>query len=616
MIRTTKVQSCFFSTAPLGEWRIIDVWNPENTAAGVIQLNGDPNGQKRAVVAKNRACLIFLAISRISAFTLYPPMFLIFMTKCKATINFLMRSPLSLFMTDDQHEFHSFCGKFSKYIAFDVWVHTLFHLLRWGTQGNIDLLWTNATGLSGLIVILVCPLITFPMFIPQLRLSMSYEVRKSMHYLFFVFAIGMCFHNQTSAFPNGGFNQVVLGFCITYYTLDSLYVMFFMTEIIETTIFNVLPSGVQMTMAVSDSFQATYAQGGFGYVCLPWVSKFQWHAFSLFEHPTDPNLRQVFMMKVPGGDWTTSVHEQLQRNTVRPVWISGPFVSPYNNALNFDNTICVASGIGITPALSIIRAHKESRRINLVWMCRDSAMLEFFMDHLYLNNEGGWILIFYTGKERLSPAIENHLTLSTILIKRRPDLNQLIPNIIYGIESGLGVPESMKPSEKSRVKGLIADKVHELEASGFAEEEIIEELTVLAHESGFLLSNMVSEDDQASGKNLLEVVKEHFVIHKPKISEPTTQTNGLHHRALSRRSRQISLFRSVMLSDRINMLDSGYIPWEIQEGAHEFVKGLHYKMVLSTWGMMYCGGSKAVEDTLVKISKEYSISLHPESFAW
>jgi len=128
-----------------------------------------------------------------------------------------------------------------KYIAIDVWIHTLFHLLRWGTQGNIDLLWTNATGLSGLIVVLVCPLITFPMFIPQLRLSMSYEVRKSMHYLFYVFAIGMCFHNRTSAFPNGGFNQVVLGFCITYYTLDSLYVMFFMTEIIETTIFNVLP---------------------------------------------------------------------------------------------------------------------------------------------------------------------------------------------------------------------------------------------------------------------------------------------------------------------------------------------------------------------------------------
>ena len=41
-----------------------------------------------------------------------------------------------------------------------------------------------------------------------------------------------------------------------------------------------------MTMAVSNKFQYTYAQGGFGYVCLPWISKLEWHAFSLFEHPT------------------------------------------------------------------------------------------------------------------------------------------------------------------------------------------------------------------------------------------------------------------------------------------------------------------------------------------
>jgi hypothetical protein len=27
----------------------------------------------------------------------------------------LMRTPLSLFMTDDQHEFHSFCGKCSPF---------------------------------------------------------------------------------------------------------------------------------------------------------------------------------------------------------------------------------------------------------------------------------------------------------------------------------------------------------------------------------------------------------------------------------------------------------------------------------------------------------------------
>ena len=49
-------------SVPLGQWRIIDVWNATNTEMGVIQLEGNPEGQKRAVVAKNRICLIFLAI--------------------------------------------------------------------------------------------------------------------------------------------------------------------------------------------------------------------------------------------------------------------------------------------------------------------------------------------------------------------------------------------------------------------------------------------------------------------------------------------------------------------------------------------------------------------------
>ena len=317
----------------------------------------------------DKMALICLFGARVSAFIMYPPILLAFMTKCKATINFLMTTPFSLYMVHDQHELHSFCGKF---LAIDVWVHTFFHCLRWGLQGNIDLLWTNIAGITGLIALLACVLVCLPMMMRRLMILMSYEVRKFLHITFFyVFAVAMCFHNKTSAWPNGGYNQVILGFCIVYYTLDAVYVTFFMTEMIETTIFNVLPSGVQMTMAVSEHFQKTYAQGGYGYVCLPWVSKHQWHAFSLFEYPSNPNLRQVFMFKV--GNWTNEVHEQLQRNTIRPAWIQGPFVSPYNNALAFDNTICVATGIGITPALSVIRAHRESRKINLIWACRDVA---------------------------------------------------------------------------------------------------------------------------------------------------------------------------------------------------------------------------------------------------
>jgi len=382
-----------------------------------------------------------------------------------------------------------------------------------------------------------------------------------------------------------------------WYTFDALYILFFMTEMIATTVFNVLPSGVQMTMAVSKNFQKNYSQGGYGYVCLPWVSKYQWHAFSLFEHPTDGNLRQVFMMKTKGGDWTHDVHEQLQRDTVRPVWVSGPFVSPYNNALGFDNQICVASGIGITPALSVIRAHKESRRVNLIWACRDVAMLEFFMDHLWLNNDG-WILIFYTGKAELSPAIENANS-NIKLVRKRPDLHMIIPNIMYGIESGKGVPEKYTPSEKIKIKEDIVERLEELEdEGGYTDDEIVEELMSMAKEGGFLLGNLVSDEDQESGRSILDVIKMKFTnagqqVRKSKLGKKQD----------AKKKRQ-------------TMMQLGYQPWEKVEGAQEFCKNLDKKTVLDTWGMLYCGGSKPVEQALHKISRDYQINLHPESFAW
>ena len=150
-----------------------------------------------------------------------------------------------------------------------------------------------------------------------------------------------------------------------------------------------------MTMKVSDNFQRRGNHGGYGYACLPWVEKNQWHAFSLFENPRDPKERQMFMLNC--GDWTNSVHAALQRNTVRPMYIMGPFSSPYKNADAYDNQILVASGIGITPALSIIRCHKDFRRTNLIWAVRDVSMLEFFLEKMYLDHDR-WNLIFYKWK--------------------------------------------------------------------------------------------------------------------------------------------------------------------------------------------------------------------------
>lgn len=103
------------------------------------------------------------------------------------------------------------------------------------------------------------------------------------------------------------------------YTLDAIYVYLFMCEKIETTSFYVLPSGVRISMPVSERFvkaQAAGHGGGYAYINLPWINDKQWHAFSLFEDPTDSSIRQMFLFK--NGDWTNAVHTALSRDTTRP----------------------------------------------------------------------------------------------------------------------------------------------------------------------------------------------------------------------------------------------------------------------------------------------------------
>ena len=186
------------------------------------------------------------------------------------------------------------------------------------------------------------------MMLESIRKAISFDIRKYLHYFFFIFAAALALHVPTAANPGAGFAPYIFPALMIWYVCDWLYVQMFMTEKIDTTIFQVLPTGVQMTMQVSKAFQER-GVGGYCYVCLPWVSKTEWHAFSLFENPMKSEERQVFILKT--GDWTNCVHEVLQRDTRRPVWVQGPFHSPYRNAEEYDNQILVASGIGITPCL-------------------------------------------------------------------------------------------------------------------------------------------------------------------------------------------------------------------------------------------------------------------------
>ena len=508
---------------------IIDPDSRERTKAGLILSRG---GVGQAIVASNDFQMVCLGITRASAFFMYPGMYtsiarthpscwvsfphltlpvlrftalvFVFLTKFRATMEFISHTPFSLFSYQDLHELHVYCGWV---ILIDGLVHTLVHLLRWANQGNLSLVINHFSGISGLVSVICILLVCLPMM--AFKQQINYEIRKLLHYFFIVMAIALCYHSTTTSIPNGGFSAWVFSILITWYVLDSLYVYMFMTEKIVSTSFHVVPTGVHLTMTVSERFEKRVDNGGYCYVNFPWIDKMQWHAFSLFENPADPSERQIYIQNA--GNWTNKVCEALQRDTVRPIWIQGPFSSPYDRAADFDNQILVAGGIGITPAISVMRAHKETRRTNLIWAVRDPHMLEFFLKHGEFSLRG-WNLIFYTGKDPFYIGNSSDIVTSSgalvHIIRARPDFAKLIPNIIYSIESGTFVPESFVPDSKLDAIADLKEKLEELdEDREVTSEEKLEELINYADSLGYLFTDIVaaaasSENDEETADRL------------------------------------------------------------------------------------------------------------------
>ncbi|KAL7523793.1 hypothetical protein ACHAXR_001634, partial [Thalassiosira sp. AJA248-18] len=403
----------------------------------------------------------------------------------------IVQSPLSMFSYDDLHELHVYCGWV---VVFDGVLHTIFHFIRWADQGNMNLVFGTRSGISGFVCVICILLIGVPMMFEAVRKRMAYELRKYLHYFFVVFCIAMSFHAPLSTIPNGGFACIIFPTLILWYTMDSLYVYLFMTERIDTTTFHVVATGVQLTMTVSERFQRGGESGGYCYVNFPWINKYQWHAFSLFENPANPNERQIYIQDL--GDWTHRVLDALQRDTRRPIWVQGPFASPYDSATESDNQILVAGGIGITPAISVMRKHKETRRTNLIWAVRDPHMLEFFLKHGEFSARG-WNLVFYTGKQPLYVGDTSEIMTPSgalvHIIRARPNLQDLIPNIIYSIESGEFVPEAFISETKMNAIAQLKDMLVELDKLSLTSHQKMTGLINFSDDLGFLFTDLMRE---------------------------------------------------------------------------------------------------------------------------
>ena len=355
-------------------WIVVTTFGPE--PVGLLQTRA-ANGTTPAytglcprvtVCAEEWYTLLLLGFSRTTAYVTYPLMMILFLSKTNHLRTLLQSSWLSLYVPFfDLHQIHTFAGKA---VSLAVGVHGAAHIARWAAQGNLHLLTQHQTGLTGLTAFLCTPLITLPLALPCLKRRMSWEWRKGLHYLSWVWGVAILYHAPTQLI------STLLGVPVFMYLADYVIGSLLRTHRIDSSAFSRLEGGVELTFAHPPCF--TTDGTGYVLVCLPWIAPSEWHAFSLFSHPSKPHHSCVCM--AVNGDWTRRVHAAVERPTRRPAWISGPFASPYATAVEYDNLVLVASGIGITPAMSIVTNYKETRRVNLIWACRDASLLEFYLD--------------------------------------------------------------------------------------------------------------------------------------------------------------------------------------------------------------------------------------------
>mmetsp|Transcript_19662 Transcript_19662/g.27645 ORF Transcript_19662/g.27645 Transcript_19662/m.27645 type:complete len:732 (+) Transcript_19662:212-2407(+) len=575
---------------------------------------------RRSVCADDLLSMILLTIARGSAFFDYPLYVLLFISKANNLRNSLDQTILREWINfADLHHLHVIFGKC---VGVETMSHSFFHIWRWIHRNDIQQLWTTTTGVTGLLAALITPLIVWPMTVPSLKSSIRYEIRKGLHYLFIPWALLLMYHAPQRIF-------YFIGIPFGIYAADFVIGFFCKIYYIKSVSFHKLDNVCcSLTFDNPPGFQA-HTDASYVYLVLPWISKYEFHAFTIFPHSRDPEKTEICIASA--GDWTKKLNELIQYPTYKPAYVLGPFMSPFAAPVaNSENIIAVASGIGITPALSTMAFYKETRRVNLIWVCREPGLVEFFLND-YEFDDDAFILIFYTGRRRL--LLPPHMPFNIFIFTERPDFESVIAGIIHGIEGGEALPEDLHhlgksfttmPSQQRAIISL------ERMMSIYSKESVFDYAMQLDNPN-INKNSMIStssqppanSEDSVKGKSLKEAIAKFIgdlgMILPSELQEAFTGVVNLEkHETVTRQTFYDFMDNLFNRNDRKNVdIYSSKSIFIKSDHKHNFIRSLSSGgNKLTNWQMLYCGGSQAVVNILTEISDKFSIGLALEKFDW
>ena len=581
--------------------------------------------------------MVCLANSRVAAYVCYPLYLVLCLTMSRNLLAWLQHTVLVEYLPlpTSAHHLHMWAGGI---VGMALPWHALFHVIRWSVQGNLKFLVEHPTGITGLICIVLTPLIVLPMQWEYLRKNIPFETRKQLHYTSWIWMGALCFHA-----PKRNVFWIV-GTPLVIYWVDWFWGMFKTTKMAPSARFVRLESAVMIRVKKPEDFELKGA-GGYCYLCVPWVSKYEWHAFSTFKDPYKDDY--ICFCIAVAGDWTKKLHQEVHEPIYRRLWLNGPYPSPFEASFETDNVISVASGIGITPALSAIKSLADHRKMHLIWMVRDASLLEFMFDFGIVVDDDAYTLIFYTGNREL--VFRRPVPYNVLIFKGRPDLDDLIVSLIQSTMTGqeldisqykLAYEHDSEVDVEGRISSSNVEHDFYKEVNRLLSTYSVDELFRAAVNRSHLNSRNIS---YAGLKQLIQDIfvrkfsedqlKELFEkVDQDKSGSISRQDfdgfmrdleqSSKEHYARLREERKNKARAQAEEADQemIDAAGAGIILDGSMKSSSLRLPTEEEKVVQVSrpdhWRLLYCGGSAPVVKALKEVSAEHQIPLSLESFAW
>ncbi|XP_020501080.2 NADPH oxidase 1 [Labrus bergylta] len=290
-------------------------------------------------------------------------------------------------------------------------------------QSPTYLVFTTIAGITGVIITLALILIITSS-MEFIRRS-YFEVFWYTHHLFIIFFIGLVFHgagrivrSQQPTIPPHNFTyckdrsdqwgqiaecpipQFAGGFPQTWMYVIGPMILYICERLLRFIRYMQTVSYRKIVMRPSKVLELQLVKNGFNmevgqYVFLncPAISQLEWHPFTMTSAPEE----DFFSVHIrSAGDWTDkliSIMQQLPEGAQGPkMGVDGPFGTASEDVFDYEVSMLVGAGIGVTPFASILKSiwykFKDSnpklrtRKIYFYWLCRETQAFEWFADLL------------------------------------------------------------------------------------------------------------------------------------------------------------------------------------------------------------------------------------------